>query len=193
MDKFFKISFDYILAILLLVLFSPIILVLIILSSISTGKFGIFSQVRVGKNANLFNIYKIRSMSIHRDDFITQKNDSRITKFGYFIRRTKLDELPQIINVIKGDMSFVGPRPDVVGYADKLKGEDRVVLSVKPGITGLATVFYKNEEELLYLQEDKDKYNDEVIWPNKVRINKEYIEGWSFWDDIVIIYRTIFS
>jgi lipopolysaccharide/colanic/teichoic acid biosynthesis glycosyltransferase len=112
---------------------------------------------------------------------------------GRFWRKTKIDELPQLINVLKGDMSFVGPRPDVPGYADKLEGEDRIVLSVRPGITGPATLKYRDEEALLAGQKDPERYNNEVIWPDKVRINKEYIKSYSFKNDLVYIAKTIFG
>jgi lipopolysaccharide/colanic/teichoic acid biosynthesis glycosyltransferase len=122
---------------------------------------------------------------------VTTANDKRITKSGRFFRRYKIDELPQLINVLKGDMSFVGPRPDVPGYADKLEGEDRIILTIKPGITGPATLKYKNEEEILAKVEDPVKYNNEVIWPDKVKINKEYIKNWSLKKDIEYILKTI--
>ena len=124
---------------------------------------------------------------------VTTDRDPRITKIGRFFRKTKIDELPQLINVLKGDMSFVGPRPDVPGYADRLQGEDRIILSVKPGITGPATLKYKNEEEILAKVDNPEKYNDEVIWPDKVRINKEYIKNWSLKRDIIYILKTIFG
>lgn len=192
MGVYFKVIFDYLLAFFMLIILFPILIVLVVLSTISTGKFGVFSQPRVGKKGRVFDIYKIRSMDVQQEDVITAANDPRITKFGYFIRVTKLDELMQIINILKGDMSFVGPRPDVVGYADQLTGDDKIILSVKPGITGLATLHYRNEEELLEKQEDKIKFNDEVIWPNKVKINRSYIENWSFVSDLNILFRTIF-
>lgn len=140
-------------------------------------------------------MYKIRTMrgGSDDDDFITIKNDKRITSFGKFLRLFKLDELPQLFNVLIGNMSFVGPRPDVTGYADKLKGEDRIILTVKPGITGPATIKYKHEEVLLEDQKNPKKYNDEIIWPEKVNINKQYIINWSFILDIKYIYKTIFN
>lgn len=192
MGSLLKIIFDYLLAFILLVILFPLLLVLVLLSTISTGEFGVFSQSRVGKDGKFFSIYKIRSMDLQNEDVITAANDPRITKFGHFIRVTKLDELLQIINILKGDMSFVGPRPDVVGYADQLTGDDKIILSVKPGITGPATLFYRNEEELLEKQEDKTKFNDEVIWPNKVKINRSYLENWSFASDLNILFRTFF-
>jgi len=125
------------------------------------------------------------------DTTVTTSNDSRITKSGTFFRKTKIDELPQLFNVIFGTMSFVGPRPDVPGFADKLVGEDRVILSVRPGITGPASLKYKNEEEVLAKQKDAQRYNKEVIWPDKVQINKTYIKEWTLKKDIEYILRTI--
>ncbi len=121
---------------------------------------------------------------------ITSSNDIRITKSGKFFRDTKIDELPQLWNVFIGDMSFVGPRPDVEGYADKLEGDDRIVLSIRPGITGPASLKYKNEEEILSKQANPKEYNDNVIWPDKVKINIEYIKNWSLLKDIQYIVKT---
>jgi len=193
MNNLFKTIFDYLFSLVLLLILFPVLIVLTLIATISTKKFGIFTQSRIGKNGKEFNIYKIRSMDVQSGDVITAENDPRITKFGHLIRSTKLDELPQLFNILKGDMSFVGPRPDVKGYADILVGEDRVILSVKPGITGPATVLYKNEESLLAQEDDKVKYNNEVIWPNKVKINREYLENWSFFSDLKILFATVFS
>ena len=113
------------------------------------------------------------------------------TFFGSWIRRTKLDELPQIINVINGTMSWVGPRPDILGYADRLTGEDRIILNIKPGITGPATIKYSNEDRILLEENNPSKYNDEVIWPDKVRINKEYVKNWSLWKDIGYLFASV--
>ena len=123
---------------------------------------------------------------------ITVENDDRITSIGKVLRRWKLDELPTLWNVLKGDMSFVGPRPDVPGYADKLVGDDRRMLELLPGITGPATLKYSNEEKLLADVDNSKKYNDEVIFPDKVQINLEYMNNWSLWMDIKIIFKTIF-
>ncbi|MEN8124652.1 MAG: sugar transferase [Bacteroidota bacterium] len=170
-------------------------LFLIVIASFSTNTFGLFFQWRIGQKGKSFKMYKIRTMrgGSDDDDFITIKNDKRITSFGKFLRLFKLDELPQLFNVLIGNMSFVGPRPDVTGYADKLKGEDRIILTVKPGITGPATIKYKHEEVLLEDQKNPKKYNDEIIWPEKVNINKQYIINWSFILDIKYIYKTIFN
>jgi len=170
------------------------ILFLICLVSLLTRKFGLFVQSRVGQNADVFTMYKIRTMRPHKDEnFITTVNDSRITMIGKFLRSSKLDELPQLYNVFIGNMSFVGPRPDVVGYADKLKGEDRIILLVKPGITGPATLKYRNEESLLAQHANPKDYNDTVIWREKIKINKLYVENWSFLGDLNYIIKTIFT
>ena len=154
----------------------------------------IFTPKRVGQHGRLFTMYKFRSMMInHSGSSISVQGESRITPLGAKLRKYKLDELPELWNVLIGDMSFVGPRPDVPGYADKLEGENRRVLLLKPGITGPASLKYRNEEELLAQQEDPQKYNDEVLFPDKVRINIEYLDHWSFWNDIKIIIYTIFG
>jgi len=122
---------------------------------------------------------------------ITCKNDERITNIGSFFRKTKIDELPQLLNVLFGQMSFVGPRPDIVGYADKLKGDDKIILSIRPGITGPASIKYKNEDLILSKYKNFEKYNNEVIWPDKVKINRDYVNQWSFWKDMYYIYLTM--
>jgi lipopolysaccharide/colanic/teichoic acid biosynthesis glycosyltransferase len=145
------------------------------------------------KNGVLFNLYKIKTMKKVDgvDVSITSSNDIRITKSGKFFRDTKIDELPQFWNVLLGDMSFVGPRPDVEGYADKLQGDDRIILSIRPGITGPASIKYKNEEDVLSQQNNPQEYNDAAIWPDKVKINIEYIKNWSLRTDIEYIIKTI--
>ncbi len=152
----------------------------------------IFKQKRVGKDGKLFIMYKFRSMKAHHSGLsISVAGESRITPLGAILRKYKLDELPELWNVLIGDMSFVGPRPDVPGYADNLSGEDRTILSFRPGITGPASLKYSNEEELLASVENTQKFNDEVLYPDKVRINKNYINNWTFWLDIKIIIYTI--
>lgn len=152
-----------------------------------------YQQERIGQNGIVFTILKIRSMLVtNTTNYITTKNDARITKFGFFIRKYNLDELPQIYNVFLGNMSFVGPRPDVKGYADVLQGEDKIILSIKPGITGSATLYFKNEEAILAKQKDIQKYNDEVIWKKKIELNKEYIKNWSLKNDLKYIFKTLF-
>lgn len=152
----------------------------------------LFTQKRVGKDGKLFTMYKFRSMTVgHGGSSVSVAGESRITPLGAKLRKYKLDELPELWNVLIGDMSFVGPRPDVPGYADRLQGEDRKILQLKPGITGSASLKYRNEEELLAKQDDPVRYNDEVIFPDKVRINLDYLEHWSFWLDMKIIIYTI--
>ncbi|GJQ48178.1 MAG: hypothetical protein HKUEN01_05640 [Candidatus Kuenenia stuttgartiensis] len=124
---------------------------------------------------------------------VTTTHDPRITPLGRFFRKTKIDELPQLINVFFGHMSFVGPRPDVPGFTDMLTGDDRVILFVRPGITSPATLKYKNEEEILAAQDDPEKYNREVLFPDKVKLNREYVENYSFINDIKYIFQTIFG
>ncbi len=192
-DKILKRTFDVTVSLLGLLATWWIILIAWIIASTETRSNGFFVQKRVGKEGKLFSAIKIKSMKRVEglDTTITTANDARITKSGQFFRNTKIDELPQLINVLFGSMSFVGPRPDVEGYADKLQDDDRIVLSVRPGITGPASLKYKNEEEILSQQEDPKKYNDEIIWPDKVKINRAYIENWSFKQDIVYIIKTI--
>jgi len=192
-DSIIKRIFDFILSFIGLLFVWPIIIVAWIIASIETKSNGMFIQKRVGKDGKLFDVYKIKTMKQipNIDTTITTKNDMRITKSGAFFRKYKIDELPQLFNVLLGDMSFVGPRPDVPGYADKLEGDDRIVLSIRPGITGPATIKYKNEEEILANVDNPIKYNDEVIWPDKVKINKEYIKNWSLKKDIEYIIKTI--
>jgi len=192
-NSFKKRAFDVTLSLVGLIFTSPIILIAWIIASIETKSNGMFIQKRVGKDGKLFSVYKIKTMKKVEgvDTSITSANDVRITKSGRFFRNYKIDELPQLWNVLIGDMSFVGPRPDVPGYADKLEGDDRIVLSIRPGITGPATLKYKNEEEILAKQNDPKWYNDNVIWPDKVKINKEYIKNWSLKKDIEYIIKTV--
>jgi lipopolysaccharide/colanic/teichoic acid biosynthesis glycosyltransferase len=191
-QQFIKRMFDFLFSLIGMVLLTIPIVILGIIASISTKKNGIFKQERIGQYGKIFNILKIRSMIANNmANHITVKNDKRITNFGKFIRKYHLDELPQIYNVFIGEMSFVGPRPDVKGYADKLKGDDRIILSVKPGITGPATLAFRNEEELLAKQENVKKFNDEVLWVKKVALNKQYIKNWSLLNDIKYILKTL--
>ena len=185
--------FDFIFALVGLLIVFPIIVMAWIIATIETRSNGFFIQVRVGKNGKLFSLVKIKTMKKIEgmSTTITSSNDIRITHSGSFFRKTKIDELPQLWNVLVGQMSFVGPRPDVPGYADKLKGGDRIILTVRPGISGPAQLFYKDEEKLLANQDNPVRYNDEVIWPNKVRINRGYVEHYSFLNDICYIWKTI--
>lgn len=152
----------------------------------------IFKQKRVGRGGKLFTMYKFRSMTTsHSGSSVSVAGENRITPLGAKLRKYKLDELPELWNVFVGDMSFVGPRPDVPGYADLLKGKDRDVLKLRPGITGPASLKYRNEEEILAKVEDPIKYNDEIIFPDKVRINLYYLNNQSFWMDIKLIICTV--
>lgn len=193
MNNFTKRGFDIVVSFLGLTFSWWLIFIAWVIATFETKSNGFFIQKRVGKNGKIFNVIKIKTMKKVEgvDTTITSSNDVRITKSGKFFRDTKIDELPQLINVLIGDMSFVGPRPDVPGYADKLEGEDRIVLSIRPGITGPASLKYKNEEEILASQNDPKWYNDKIIWPDKVRINKEYIKNWSLKTDIEYIIKTV--
>ncbi len=188
-----KRTFDIIFSLVGVVLTFWIILIAFIVASIETKSFGLFIQKRIGKDGEPFNVFKIKTMKKLDgvDTTVTTSNDMRITKSGAFFRKTKIDELPQLFNVLFGSMSFVGPRPDVEGYADKLEGEDRAILTIRPGITGPASIKYKNEEEILAKQPNPKEYNDKVIWPDKVAINLQYIKEWSFKKDIEYIIKTI--
>ena len=186
-------AFDLLLALVGLALAMPIIILGWVIASIETNSNGFFLQKRVGKNGQIFTLVKIKTMKpvLGINTHVTQKNDVRITMSGSFFRKTKIDELPQLWNVLIGQMSFVGPRPDVKGYADKLQGKDKMILSVRPGITGPASLKYKNEEILLAKQANPEQYNNEVIWPDKVKINVNYVNNWSFIQDVRYIYQTV--
>lgn len=170
-------------------LFVPMLL-LIVIATVETKKNGLFCQTRIGKNAKPFLMFKIRTLK-GKDHTIKELNTQQ-TVVGKWLRKTKLDELPQLINVLNGTMSLVGPRPDVAGYADNLQGKDRIILSVRPGITGPATIKFKNEEILLLSQNNPQEYNDQVIWPEKVKINIQYLNNWSFSKDLGYIFKSIF-
>lgn len=162
---------------------------------IETGKSGFFFQTRVGRGGRPFRIVKMRTM---RDvpsggTVVTTTRDPRITNTGRFLRKYKIDELPQLWNVLVGDMSVVGPRPDVVGFADRLSGEDRVILTVRPGITGPATLKYREEEELLSREPDPERYNREVVYPDKVRLNRAYVCNYTFLRDLAYVLATVWD
>lgn len=185
--------FDIVLAFIGILLTFWIMLLAFVIASIETKSFGLFIQKRVGRYGKLFRVFKIKSMKPidGQESTSTIANDPRITKSGRFFRNTKIDELPQLFNVLFGTMSFVGPRPDVEGYADKLEGEDKIILSVRPAITGPASIKYKKEEAILAKQDNPKEYNDKIIWPDKVAINKEYIKNWSIINDIRYIIKTV--
>ena len=177
-----------------LICLCPILLIIAILIKIKMpGGPVIFQQVRVGKEGKLFTMYKFRSMQvIHSGSSISIAGESRITPLGAVLRKYKLDELPELWNVLIGDMSFVGPRPDVPGYADQLTGENKLILKLRPGITGPASLKYANEEELLAQVPDPVKYNNEIIFPDKVQINLDYYYTHTFRGDLKLIFQTIF-
>lgn len=188
-----KYLFDRIMAFVGLVVLSPILFVVWILIRIKMPDGpAVFTQKRVGKGGRLFTMYKFRSMSAHHSgSTVSVAGESRITPLGAKLRRYKLDELPGLWNVFIGDMSFVGPRPDVPGYADKLEGDDRRVLQLRPGITGPASLKYRDEEVLLAAQANPQEFNDKVIYPDKVRINLYYLDHYSFVADIKMIIATV--
>lgn len=198
-----KFVFDRLVAFIGLLVLLPVFIVVAILIRVKMpGGPVFFRQKRVGLNGKPFTLYKFRSMtnaSVDSWSSVSVAGESRITLLGAKLRKYKLDELPELWNVLMGDMSFVGPRPDVPGYADALTGDDREVLGLRPGITGPASLKYRDEEELLakvasegvdgYI--DPVRYNDEVIFPDKVRLNRYYLHHYSFWTDLKMIFATV--
>ncbi len=188
-----KRTFDILLSVSAIFLLFPFFLLVSFLIVIDSGFPIFFLQKRIGRGAKEFNIIKFRTMKKNNENItITVSDDSRITRIGKYLRKTKIDELPEILNVLFGQMSFVGPRPDVKGYADKLKGANRKILALRPGITGPASLKYYNEEYILSQKSNPKKYNDEVIFPDKVKINMDYFHNRSFFLDLKIIFATIF-
>ena len=175
--------FDILLSLLSLVVLSPFLIILIIISSFNTNSFGLFFQKRVGQFGKLFSIVKIKTVN---------PKTGEISIYSEFLRNKKLDELPQLFNILIGDMSFVGPRPDIPGYYDKLVGEEKVILNLKPGLTSEASLKYSNEDSLLSRQINPLKFNDEVIFPDKIKINLNYYYNRTFYLDLKIILKTIF-
>ena len=191
-----KYIFDRVFSLILLVILFPVLLVIYIIHKIRMpkGRF-LYRQVRVGKDGKLFRIFKIRTLADNSEagGSVTIAGDERVLPFGRWLRESKVDTFLELINILIGDMSFVGPRPDVPGYADKLVGDDRRILAIRPGLTGPASIKYRHEDRILAQQSDPKKYNDEVIWPDKVKINLEYYENWSVWRDISILWQTVFG
>lgn len=194
LDMFLKRVFDIFFSLTGLVLSFPIVGICWVVAAIETRSNGFFIQKRIGRNGRVIKVCKIKTMfpGDSARSPIASNNFSSITRSGRFFRKYKLDELPQLFNVLTGDMSLVGPRPDVPGYADRLEGSDRIVLLLRPGITGPASIKYKDEESLLAAVDDPVSYNDKVIWPDKVRINKEYFANYSLLLDVRYIFQTIF-
>ena len=190
---FLKWIFDRIVSFIGLLCLWPVLIVVAILIKIKMpGGPALFTQKRVGRHGKLFTMHKFRSMTVsHSGSSVSVAGEARITPLGAILRRYKLDELPELWDVLIGNMSFVGPRPDVPGYADQLKGNDRRVLELRPGITGPASLKYRDEEELLAKVENPIEYNDTVIYPDKVRINLYYLDHYSFIKDIQMIFCTV--
>lgn len=193
LQKITKRLFDVLVSLIGMLFLWPLGLFLVAIIKITSKGPAIYSQRRIGQCGKPFLCYKFRTMYIGSDRFgsVTTGTDKRVTPVGRVLRRFKLDELPQLWNVMIGRMSFVGPRPDVPGYADILGGDDRRILELRPGITGPASLCFRNEEEILAKVDNPVKYNDEVIWPAKVKINSEYLKKWSFWKDIGYILVTV--
>lgn len=206
-NMFLKYLFDRLVSFIGLVCLSPFFLVVAILIKVKMpGGPVFFVQDRVGMDGKLFPCHKFRTMQVyHNGATVSMAGDSRITPLGAILRHYKLDELPGLWDVLIGNMSFVGPRPDVPGYADKLQGDDRDVLKLRPGITGPATLKYRCEDEMIAdyvaqrqaqgdnrpMQEIATEYNDQVIYPDKVRLNCYYYRHYSFWRDIQMIFATV--
>lgn len=178
----YKRIFDFVFSIIALFFFGWIILLCVFIATIDTKSFGIFTQDRIGQYGKKFTIFKIKSMN---DRLKT------VTWFGRFLRKSKLDELPQLFNILKGDMSFVGPRPDLPGYYDLLEGENRKILELKPGLTSEASIKYRNEEILLENVPNPKQYNDEVLFPDKIKMNLDYYYKQDLLIDLKIILKTV--
>lgn len=191
-----KRTFDIVVALIALIALSPLLLILSLAVGMTSGLPVLFCQRRIGQGGRPFMILKFRSMVVDADRAglsITAAGDSRITPIGRIMRKLKLDELPQLWNVLRGDMSLVGPRPEVPRYVAKYSPDQRRVLALKPGITDLATIEFRNEEALLRAAEDTESYYMEHCLPRKIELNLTYAARASFWSDIVIIARTLFS
>lgn len=199
--------FDRIVSLLGLLVLWPVMLIVAVLVKVKMpGGPAFFVQKRVGKDGRLFSCHKFRTMTVnHNGSSVSVAGDSRITPLGAKLRHWKLDELPGLWDVFVGNMSFVGPRPDVPGYADKLEGDDRDVLKLRPGITGPATLKYRLEDEMISeyvaqkqasgdtrpMQEIAVEYNDTVLYPDKVRLNCYYYRHYSFMKDLQMIFCTV--
>ena len=182
--------FDRVVAFTMLIVLMPVLLIVALCILMANGAPIMYIQERIGQNAKPFKLIKFRTMHGEEESPIAASELNRITRIGRWLRRTKIDELPELLNILKGDMSFVGPRPDVAGYADKLEGDDRRLLAMKPGLTGVASLKYRNEEDLLAAQPNPQEYNDTVIWPDKVRLNILYMEQQSLWLDVKVLICT---
>ena len=191
-----KYIFDRLVSLIGLLFLLPVFIIVAILIKLKMpGGPVFFVQDRVGRNGKLFKVHKFRSMTMRKEsDAVTgvaAAETERITPLGEKLRKYKLDELPELWDVMIGNMSFVGPRPDIPGYADQLQGEDKEILKLRPGITGPASLKYRNEEEILASVDNPQKYNDEIIYPDKVRLNRYYLHHYSFIKDIQMIFCTV--
>ena len=187
--------FDIIFSFVGIVFLFPVFIIVSILIKIDSSGPVFFLQERVGLNGKFFKIIKFRSMKTNHNNSltVTLENDKRITRIGKKIRKYKIDEIPELINVFIGDMSLVGPRPDVPGYADLLEGESRNILKLRPGITSRASIKYANEEMILLNEDDPIAYNNNIIFPDKVKLNLNYYYNNNIWIDIKIIFATLFA
>ena len=185
--------FDFTAALAGLAVLSPLMLLMAILVRATSPGPALFIQERVGRHGRAFRCAKFRTMctGAQAQGTVTTAADARVTPLGRWLRRWKLDELPQLWNVLAGRMSFVGPRPDVPGYADRLQGDDRRILELRPGITGPATLLFRDEERLLALAKNPQAFNDAVVYPEKVRLNREYLETGHFGRDLGYVIATV--
>lgn len=194
MRDFNKRTFDIVLSVAGLLALWWVILLCWVVAAVETRSNGFFSQTRIGRHGQPFRIHKIKTM-VNRGaasrSHVTTRGMGGITRSGRIFRRFKLDELPQLWNVLKGEMSFVGPRPDMPGFADALQGEARAILDLRPGITGPASLHFRNEEEILAGVDDPERYNRDVIWPEKVRLNLDYRRHHSLAGDVRHIIATL--
>lgn len=183
--------FDVLLSLAALLVLWPLMLLAAIVIKVSMPGPVLFKQRRIGRYAQPFLIYKFRTMRLNTSKVsVTLSTDSRITPFGNFLRNTKIDELPQLFNILKGEMSIVGPRPDVPGYYDTLKGDEQVIWQLRPGLTGLDSMCYPNEQAILDKEAEPERFYDELLWPDKVRLNRWYAENRGFWIDVRIVLNT---
>jgi len=186
--------FDFIFSLSVLLIFSPLLIILSLI--IYFNDFGpvFYMAPRVGQNGRLFRMFKFRTMVVNADKIgasSTTASDKRITRVGKLLRKTKLDELPQFINVLTGQMSVVGPRPEVKSFTDMFTEEEKAILSVKPGITDYASIWNSDEGKILEGAEDPDMAYKELIWPEKKRLQLKYVREHSFWTDIKIVFLTL--
>lgn len=190
-DRFLKRGLDIFVSVALLLAIWPLLVVAAALARADTGASGFFRQERIGRGGRVFRVIKLRTMRGAGGSTVTRRGDARVTPLGAWFRRAKLDELPQLWNVLVGEMSLVGPRPDVAGFADRLRGAEADFLVLRPGITGPATLKYRHEEPLLARQSDPEKFNREVLWPDKVRLNLDYLRNYRLRDDVWYLWRTV--